>query len=646
MDTESIISALVSAKSTKVTNLKNEQKKLEWKQTAWQDLNSKIYSFYSKTLSDMRLSGSYTQKTTKVSDSTKASIVASGSAVNGTQTLKIKSLAKSAYLTGARVDRTVETMQGTQIPSSVNNNVDGNTKLTALSDVEKGTGNNFQVGDKIKIEADGLDNPIEIEVTADTTINDFLNEVNKYKGVGVSASFDNDTKKLSISTAVDSANVTETGIKITASRADSATGSVTDISSIATKALGLGGEITSSKSGFASDSKLSAINSELAGKTITITTGTDEDKKTTDIEITNDMTISDFVTKLKEAGVNASFDETNQRFFVSAKSTGLANDFSITAKDSDGNTDPSALGALGLLTSSDSSSDNSQYATKVAASDAEIYLNNAKFTSDTNTFSINGLTINVTGTTSDDEELTITTDTDYDGIYNKIKDFISEYNEIINDIYQKYNADSARDYDMLTDDEKETMTDDEIETWEDTIKASLLRKDTTLSTLMSSITSVMNDSYGVDASTGKKRYLFTYGIETLGYFEAEEGERYALHIAGDPDDENTSSDDDLLKTALANDPDGTIDFFTSLCKKLYSTLNTAMTATDYSSIYKVYDDKRLQTEYDDYTTKISEAEDKLADYEDKWYSKFSSMETALSKLQSTQSVVSSMLGTS
>jgi flagellar hook-associated protein 2 len=71
-----------------------------------------------------------------------------------------------------------------------------------------------------------------------------------------------------------------------------------------------------------------------------------------------------------------------------------------------------------------------------------------------------------------------------------------------------------------------------------------------------------------------------------------------------------------------------------------------MTATDYSSIYKVYDDKRLQTEYDDYTTKISEAEDKLADYEDKWYSKFSSMETALSKLQSTQSVVSSMLGTS
>ena len=37
MDTESIVSQLVKTKSTKVTNLKNDQKKLEWKQTAWQD---------------------------------------------------------------------------------------------------------------------------------------------------------------------------------------------------------------------------------------------------------------------------------------------------------------------------------------------------------------------------------------------------------------------------------------------------------------------------------------------------------------------------------------------------------------------------------------------------------------------------------
>jgi flagellar hook-associated protein 2 len=190
------------------------------------------------------------------------------------------------------------------------------------------------------------------------------------------------------------------------------------------------------------------------------------------------------------------------------------------------------------------------------------------------------------------------------------------------------------------------MTDEEIEKWEDTIKDSLLRKDTTLQSLMSTFTSTMSASYGKDSSTGKGLYLFSYGIETLSYFEAEEGERYAYHIAGDPDDENTSADDDMLKSALANNPEQTISFFTNLSKTLYNKLYDSMKSTDYSSIYKVYEDKRLQDEYDDYTDKISDAEDELSDYEDKWYSRFSAMETALSKLQSTQSVVTSMLGTS
>ena len=48
IDTDSMVQALVQTKREKVTNLKNDQKKLEWKQTAWQDLNSKIYNLYSK----------------------------------------------------------------------------------------------------------------------------------------------------------------------------------------------------------------------------------------------------------------------------------------------------------------------------------------------------------------------------------------------------------------------------------------------------------------------------------------------------------------------------------------------------------------------------------------------------------------------
>ena len=533
MDTESIVSRLVKTKSTKVTNLKNEQKKLEWKQTAWQDLNSKIYNMYSKTLSNLRLTSAYSKKSTVSSDSTKATVVASEGAVNGTQTLKVNKLAKSGYLTGAKLDGKTSTTTGT----------------------------------------DGKD--VTKVVNWETT------------------------------------------------------------------------------------DKLSEIDSNLTGKTISITTGSGTDAKTTDIEITADMTINDLVAKFKDAGVNASFDTTNQRFFINSTGTGSAKNFTLTSDDS------TALASLGLdpnTTYTDiNGSKNS--CVKIEGQDAEIVLNGATFVSDSNTFSINGLTINTLGVT--DEEISLVTSTDYDGIYNTIKDFLTEYNDLINEMDKLYNADSARKYDMLTNDEKDSMTDDEVEQWEDKIKSALLRKDNSLYNVMNTLTTTMMDGYyennlsdkqkkNMSASEisawykengGKKHYLSDYGIGTLSYFKAQDNEHHAYHINGDADDEFTSTKEDKLKAAIAEDPEGTANFFATLCKTLYSKLDETMSeSTEYSSIYKVYNDKQLKKDYKDYTTKISDAEDELNDYEDRWYNKFSKMEVALSKLQSQTSSISSMLG--
>ena len=77
---------------------------------------------------------------------------------------------------------------------------------------------------------------------------------------------------------------------------------------------------------------------------------------------------------------------------------------------------------------------------------------------------------------------------------------------------------------------------------------------------------------------------------------------------------------------------------------MYTSLHDTMGSTDYRSIYKVYDDKRMKIEYDNYTKQIKDEEKKLNAYEDKWYKKFSAMEVALSKLQSNQNSLASMLG--
>ena len=79
LDTESIISALVSSYQTKVDNYEKAQTKLSWKQDAWKDLNTDIYSLYSN-LSSLRYSSAYATKTTSVSDTTKAKVTASSSA--------------------------------------------------------------------------------------------------------------------------------------------------------------------------------------------------------------------------------------------------------------------------------------------------------------------------------------------------------------------------------------------------------------------------------------------------------------------------------------------------------------------------------------------------------------------------------------
>ncbi|MBE5885024.1 MAG: hypothetical protein E7284_01290 [Lachnospiraceae bacterium] len=484
MDTESIVSALVSAKKTKVDEAKQAQTKLEWTQDAWKDMNSKIYGLYSGKLSNMRFSTAYNKKSTVTSNSA-LSVVSGEGAVTGAYTAKIKSMAKAGYLTGA------------EISAKDGGKITGDTKLTELGILE--------------------------------------------------------------------------------------------------------------------------------GSTIGIQFG----GKTTQIAIDDTMTMNQFVSKLREAGVNANFDEGNQRLFVSAKETGEANDF-LFAGGGENATD--ALNKLGLTASSG--------ATRIKGSDAELELNGATFKSSTNAFTINGSTYTINAMT--DEEISITTQNDTSGIYDMIKNFFDEYNETINAMSSAYNADSAKGYEPLTDEQMEVMTEKQIEDWETKIKDSLLRKDSTLSSVMTTMRNAMSQGVEID---GETYYLSDFGIGTASYFEAEDNEKYAYHIDGNADDSYSSGKTDKLKAAIASDPELVTKFFTKLSANLYDGLTEKMSSSDYSSMYKVYNDKKMKSDYDNYEKEIKELEKKLSAAEDRYYKKFSAMETALSKLNSSANAISGLFTT-
>lgn len=286
-------------------------------------------------------------------------------------------------------------------------------------------------------------------------------------------------------------------------------------------------------------------------------------------------------------------------------------------------------------------------ARKIDGCDSEIYLNGIKYTGSSNSYSINGLNItaqvvtDTDGKASDANAISITTSTDTQGIYDKIKDFLSQYNSLINEITSLYNADSAKGYEPLTDDEKDAMSDTEVEKWEQKIKDSLLRRDDNLESLMSAMTSAMSGAVEVN---GKKMYLSNFGIKTLGYLNAPANQQNAYHIDGDEDDANSSGNADKLMTAITNDPDTVINFMQGLAENLYDSIHKKMQSSSLSSIYTVYNDKEMASEYSDYTSIIKKWEEKLQDKEDYYYKKFSSMETALSKLNSQTSSLSGLFG--
>lgn len=492
IDVDAVVKELMSAQKLKKTNLEGKKEKLSWKQDAWKDMNKKLYSFYTGSLSKMKLQGNYQARKATASDANKVNVSAT-TATAGSYTLKVDQLASAEYVTGA---------------SLKGKGFDGTTKL-----VDAG----MEEGQTITVKA-GNGDPVELTVGAETTI-------------------------------------------------------------------------------------------------------------------------SDFVDKLKSAGLNASFDKNNGRFFISAKESGEANKFTITSTTADG--ESKGLDALGLMNIDDTvattgkTANSSSEVAIVKASDAKIKLNGAVIESGSNTINANGMKLELLETTGD-KEITLSIAKDSQSVVDKVKDFIKGYNELMTDMYGKYNAASARNYSMLTSEQKEAMSEDEVKLWEGKIKDSLLRRDDTLNDLMSTFRSAMQETVEID---GEKFSLSSFGIVTGNYTE-----HGLLHMEGDPDDAEYAGKTNKLMQMLEEDPEKVGEALSGIMSKFYDKMFDKMGATKLSSALTFYNDKQMKTESDEYEKQIKSWETKLTDIENKYYKQFSAMEKMMAELQNKQSQMAGFFG--
>ncbi len=501
MDTDAMVQDLVKAYKTKGSKNVKTQKRAELKQDKWKDLNKKIKSFTSKYVANMQYSSYYNKKKTTVSDDTKASVITADGAVTGTQSLEVKELARAAYLTSGKFDKSVT--GSTKISDLVGEGFNPTTII-----VNKGQPDKVRVGDE--------EPPV-------------YNDVWK----------------------------SENQVPIT---------------------------------------------------------------------INADTTIDEFVSAMKTAGYNASFDENNGRMFISSKNSGADNDFSFASGSED------VLAALKLTDDSG--------AKKIAGSNAKIILNDAEFESNSNTFDINGLTITAKEKTTNGP-VSINTESDYSAIYDNIKNFIKDYNSLINEMTKLYNAPSNKGYDPLTDDEKEALSESEIKKWESKVDESLLRRDSNLGAISNLFKEAMLQTFDVG---GKTYSLSSFGINTGNYFTTGEDERNAYHIDGDPDDGDSSGNADKLKEQIAANPEAVASFFSKLASNMYDKLNAFTKSSETRSFGSYYDDKQLKSDITKYEKKVADWDEYVKSIEDRYYKQFSKMEAAMTKLNSQQSYLSSMFG--
>ena len=344
------------------------------------------------------------------------------------------------------------------------------------------------------------------------------------------------------------------------------------------------------------------------------------------------------------AGVSLKYDSLTDKFALSSTSEGSANNINIT----------SGSGAEILFSKMFGVDDFSDVDFKrEAGQNAHLQINGIDVVQSSNTFSYDGISYNLKAESATEINIGITVDKT--SIIDNIKNFVTEYNKLIDSISTKYSEKKYYDYEPLTDEEREALSDDEVKRWEDKAKSGNLRGATELDTFLTKMRNAL-----IEPIEGSNINLAAIGITSSSYTE-----KGKLTI-----------DETKLSDKLETNFDDIVRLFSQQSDKAYGSNNSAERYKE-SGIGARLDDimkdytrttrdsngnkgilimkagvsndssvvnNELTKKLLDYDSRISDLEDYLADREAYYYNMFAAMESAMSKLQSQADSLTGMMG--
>jgi len=345
-----------------------------------------------------------------------------------------------------------------------------------------------------------------------------------------------------------------------------------------------------------------------------------------DFTFTKDTTLNEMLNQINasSANVKMSYSSLKDGFTITSKTIGSSSSINIVNKT--GNAFAAENSAFGIAEQN------------MSGKDAILKIDGYDVVKSSNTFTIDGITYTLNDTyipqSESDAGISFTVTNDVDSVVDKISKFVDSYNELIGKLQDMIGETVYRDYTPLTDAQKEEMTEKEIEKWEEKAKSGIIRNDSNIQSLL---TTVRNALYTKVEGTGMS--LSDIGLTTGAYTD---GAKITL-------------DKDKLKTALENNPDAVASLFTKssnstdeatkfkesglVTRISNAMLNYTKKATDISLA-------TLDKSISDSKEAVEELEEKMSDKSEALYKKFAAMESALAKLNSQQSWLTSLFSSS
>lgn len=373
----------------------------------------------------------------------------------------------------------------------------------------------------------------------------------------------------------------------------------------------------------------------LVGQTITIKAITKDGKLQEEafkVEITSEDTLDSIIAKInKDSGVTAFFDNNSKKISFTAKNTGDNSEGAEIILEDDGSSGNKFFNDILKVNTDNDRAFNNGSGTK--GSNADITYNGLNITRPSNTFTINGVEFTAKKVTT--EAVTFSSTPDVDGILDTITQFVNKYNEAVEKIRAKTTETKYRDYPPLTDAQKKDMEEVDIEKWEKMAKSGTLKSDSILTNVLTKMRS--NFSSPV-SGTSTYSQLSQIGITTTSNYL---------------DGGKLTIDEDKLKAAISANPNAVYELFQKdgatsseqgIARRLRDTLKTAMTditakAGKSTSVNNTFTLGKVLNNYADQITRF---EDRLTSVENRYWARFTAMESAINKANSQSSYLMNM----